>query len=104
MWGGGVPLTAAPPLEPKRKGKRQMECSEIQQDILVRAWLLDRDGSKGQVLEEWAMADAQRLVDAGWLDARYVDNTDDVASFWTREAEMALDVSALNQSVEGRQN
>ena len=80
-----------------------MDFTETQQDILVRAWLLAREG-KGQVLEDWAETDAQRLSDAGWLEQRTVDASGDTAWFWTREAEMALDVSALNESVEGRDN
>ena len=53
---------------------------------------------------DWALADAERLRAAGWLEARTVNDTDDVAFFWTREAETALDMNALNQSVGGRQN
>ena len=50
-----------------------------------------RDG-RGQVVEDWALADAERLRAAGWLEARTVNDTDDVAFFWTREAAGALDV------------
>jgi hypothetical protein len=42
--------------------------------------------------------------EAGWLERRTVDANGDTAWFWTAEAEMALDMSALNQSVEDRQN
>jgi hypothetical protein len=42
-----------------------MDFTEIEQDILVRALLLARDG-KGQVVEDWALADAERLREAGW--------------------------------------
>jgi hypothetical protein len=80
-----------------------MDFTETEQEILVNAWLLAREG-KGQVLEDWAEPDAQELADAGWLERRTVDANGDTAWFWTREAEMALDVNALNQSVEGRQN
>ena len=69
----------------------------------MNAWLLAREG-KGSVLEPWAEPDAERLREAGWLEARAVADTDDVAFFWTREAETALDINALNQSAEGRQN
>ena len=48
--------------------------------------------------------DAQQLADAGWLERRTVDANGDTAWFWTWQAEGALDVNALNQSVEGRQN
>jgi hypothetical protein len=80
-----------------------MEFTDTQAEILVNAWLLSRDG-KGQVLEGWAEPDAERLGEAGWLERRTVDANGDTAWFWTREAETALDVNALNRSVEGRQN
>jgi hypothetical protein len=80
-----------------------MEFTENQQDILFRAWLLAPEG-KGQVLEDWAEPDAQALSEAGWLERRTVEATGDIAWFWTRQAEMALDVNALTESVEGRDN
>ena len=80
-----------------------MDFTDTEAEILVNAWLLAREG-KGQVVADWAEPDAQRLSDAGWLEQRTVDATGDVCWFWTREAELALDVSALNQSVEGREN
>ncbi|MET0811059.1 MAG: hypothetical protein ABWY65_08105 [Thermoleophilaceae bacterium] len=43
-------------------------------------------------------------ADTGWLERRTVDATGDRAWFWTRQAETALDMNALNQSVEGRDN
>jgi hypothetical protein len=80
-----------------------MDFTETEAEILVNAWLLAREG-KGQVVEDWAEPDAQHLCDAGWLERRTVDATGDTCWFWTREAEMALDVNALNQSVEDREN
>jgi hypothetical protein len=74
-----------------------MTFTENEQDILVRAWLLARDG-QGQVLEGWAVPDAERLCEAGWLERRTVDNTDDVAFFWTSQAEAALDMNALRRT------
>jgi hypothetical protein len=74
-----------------------MDFTDTQQDILARAWLLGRDG-QGQVLEGWAVPDAELLCDAGWLERRTVDNTDDVAFFWTRQAEGALDMNALRRT------
>ena len=35
------------------------------------------------MLEDWALADAERLGAAGWLEARTVNDTADVAFFWT---------------------
>ena len=34
---------------------------------------------------------------AGWLEARTVNDTDDVAFFWTPQAEGALDTNALRR-------
>ena len=70
-----------------------MEFTDTQQEILVNAWVLARDG-KGQVLEDWAQPDAEQLCDAGWLERRTVDATGDTCWFWTREAETALDIQA----------
>ena len=47
-----------------------MEFTETEQEILVNAWLLAREG-KGQVLEDWAEPEAQQLADAGWLERRH---------------------------------
>ena len=80
-----------------------MEFTDTQQEIPVNAWLLAREG-KGQVVEDWATPDAERLRDAGWLEQRTVDATGDTCWFWSREAEGALDLNALNRSVEDRQN
>jgi hypothetical protein len=88
-------FAAAPPLE--RTKEEQMEFTETEQDILFRAWLLARDG-KGQVLEDWALPDAERLSEAGWLERRTVDANGDTAWFWTQEAEAALDMNALRRT------
>jgi hypothetical protein len=50
------------------------------------------------VLADWAEPDAQQLCDAGWLERRTVDATGDVCWFWTREAEMALDMNGLGRA------
>jgi hypothetical protein len=59
-----------------------MEFTDTQAEILVNAWLLAREG-KGQVVEDWAEPDAQRLSEAGWLEQRTVDASGDVCWFWT---------------------
>jgi hypothetical protein len=71
-----------------------MDFTDTQQEMLVNAWLLAREG-KGQVLEDWAEPDAQELADAGWLERRTVDANGDTCWFWTRQAETALDMNAL---------
>lgn len=80
-----------------------MDFTDTEQEILVNAWLLARDG-KGQVLEEWAEADAERLCEAGWLERRTVDANGDTAWFWTREAEAALDMNALRRDTPADMN
>jgi hypothetical protein len=74
-----------------------MDFTGTQQEILVNAWLLAREG-KGQVLEDWAEPDAEELCEAGWLERRTVDANGDTAWFWTRQAEAALDVNALRRT------
>jgi hypothetical protein len=73
-----------------------MDFTETEQGILFNAWLLAREG-KGQVLEDWAEPDAERLCEAGWLERRTVDATGDTAWFWTQAAEGALDMNALRR-------
>jgi hypothetical protein len=73
-----------------------MKFSDTQAEILVNCWLLAREG-KGQVVEDWATPDAEELGEAGWLERRTVDATGDTAWFWTREAEMALDLNGLRR-------
>jgi hypothetical protein len=51
-----------------------------------------------------ALPECHRLHTAGWLERRWVDATGDVAYRWTEQAELALDVTGLTQSVEGREN
>jgi hypothetical protein len=71
-----------------------MDFTDTQQEILVDAWLLAREG-KGEVLEDWAEPDAEELCAAGWLERRTVDANGDTAWFWTSQAETALDMNAL---------
>jgi hypothetical protein len=80
-----------------------VEFTDTEQDILVRAWVLARDG-KGQVVEDWAEPDAQQLADAGWLERRTVDATGDVCWFWTQQAEMALDLNGLRRDDQADMN
>ena len=47
-----------------------MDCTETQQEILVNAYLLAREGN-GQVIEDWAYPDAHELAEAGWLERRF---------------------------------
>ena len=80
-----------------------MEFTETEQEILVNAWLLAREG-KGQVLEDWAEQEAQELADAGWLERRTVDATGDTCWFWTAQAESALDMNALQRTDQADMN
>jgi hypothetical protein len=79
-----------------------MEFTETQQEILVNAWLLARDG-KGQVITNDAYPDAHELAEAGWLERRF-EPDGEMSWWWTPAAETALDMNQLMQSTEGRQN
>jgi hypothetical protein len=79
-----------------------MDFTDTEAEILVNAWLLARVG-KGQVLEDWALPDAERLSEAGWLEQRSEDDGPSTW-WWTPEAQAALDLNALTASVEGREN
>ena len=80
-----------------------MELNESQQEIVVNAYLLAREG-KGQVLEDWAYPDADRLAEAGWLERRFVTDDGEMSWWWAPAAETALDINALVESIEGREN
>ena len=82
--------------------EEKMEFTELEAGILVDAWALAREG-KGQVLEPWALPEAVRLREAGWLERRMLDNGH-ASWWWTAAAETALDLNSLTESVEGRQN
>jgi hypothetical protein len=73
-----------------------MELTDEQFNILYRAYLLAREG-KGQVLENWAIPDAHRLWEAGWLDRRLEDG--ELSWWWTAEAELALNLDSLRDYV-----
>ena len=79
-----------------------MQFTDTMQEIIGNAYLLSLEG-KGQVVEDWALPDAHRLAEAGWLERRFEANGD-MSWWWTAQAETSLDLSALMQSAEGRQN
>ncbi len=58
---------------------------------------------RGQVLEAEVMSDADELVEHGWLKRRTLDNGDQCYS-WTTTAETAIELDALRQDAEARQN
>jgi hypothetical protein len=78
-----------------------MDFTPSQLDILFNAHALARDGC-GQVLEDWAVPDAHMLAEQGWLERRFVDG--DLAWFWTRQADTALDMAELMTAHIGREN
>ena len=79
-----------------------MDFTDTQAEILVNAWALARAG-RGQVVEPWALPEAVRLCEAGWLERRMLDNGH-ASWWWTEQAETALDLNALSESVQGREN
>jgi hypothetical protein len=80
-----------------------MNFTDVQQDLLVAAWATGRDGN-GIVIEDHAYPDAHELAEAGWLSRRFVGPGDEMSWFWTPQAETALDMNALMNSAEGREN
>jgi hypothetical protein len=80
-----------------------MDFTETEAEILVNAWLLAREG-KGQVVEDWAEPDAQRLYEAGWLERGRVKATGGTCWFWSRRAEAALDVNSLRRDSRADKN
>jgi hypothetical protein len=79
-----------------------MDFTDVQQDILVRAYVLARDGN-GQVVTDEAIPDAHELAEQGWLERRF-EADGELSWWWTPQAETALDLSGLLQSAQGRQN
>jgi hypothetical protein len=71
-----------------------------QLEILYRAKMLGTE--RGQVLTDDAYPAAHELAEQGWLRRRFVE--DELAWFWTPQAETAIDARRLVASVEGRQN
>jgi hypothetical protein len=49
------------------------------------------------------LPECERLREQGWLERRMLDNGD-ASYWWTREAEMALDLNAVVASSRGREN
>jgi hypothetical protein len=85
----------------QRKGI-EVELTEMQRDLLFAAWATGRDGN-GIVIENHAYPDAHDLAELGWLERRFTSECE-LAWFWTAQAEQALDLSALMQSTECREN
>jgi hypothetical protein len=79
-----------------------MEFNETQAEILANAYLLARVGC-GQALEPWAYPDAVELEEAGWLERRHEEKGPS-SWWWTPQAEGALDLNALRDTVKDRQN
>jgi hypothetical protein len=70
-----------------------MDFTETEKQILYNAWALHLKGA-GQVVEDWAVPDAHRLAEAGWLD-RKLEQNGDISWWWTPRAEGALRLSEL---------
>jgi hypothetical protein len=72
-----------------------------QMEILYNAWALAREGF-GMVITNDAYPVAHELAEQGWLERQFVD--DELAWFWTPQAEVALNTGALMLSADGREN
>lgn len=79
-----------------------MDLTEAQLDLAFAAWTLHARGA-GMVVANDAYGDAHRLAELGWLERRFQPDGE-LSWWWTREAEAALDVTALLQTTEGRLN
>jgi hypothetical protein len=83
--------------------EKMTDFTETEQEILVSAWALHaRD--KAFVPVPDVLPDCDRLSEAGWLEPRTVDATGAAAFRWTKQAETALDINNLTDSVKERQN
>jgi len=78
-----------------------MGFTETEQEILFSAWALYAKGGCVAPVPE-AVAACDRLAKAGWLERRRVDATGDPAYRWTKQAETALDINGLTESVHQR--
>jgi hypothetical protein len=78
------------------------ELTENELDALFTAHALAAKDC-GFVPKPEMLPECERLREDGWLERRMLDNGD-ASYWWTRGAEMALDLNTLNQSVEDRQN
>ena len=79
-----------------------MEPTTRQLEVLFNCWAL-ASVERGVVLHGDAEAEAEVLAEAGWLEQRTVDDSDDTAWFWTPAAELALNLHQLTDT-EGRHN
>jgi hypothetical protein len=103
VWGGRASRIGSPAVPHiNRKGEQQVDFTELQKEILTNGWALAREG-KGQVLQDWAMADAHELEQHGWLETRTEPNGH-TSWWWTHAAETALDMNTLTNSTAGREN
>jgi hypothetical protein len=76
-----------------------LELTEIQLDLLLRAWAVSVRG--GGLVADEHIPELHPLAEEGWLERRL--DGDELTWWWTAQAETALAVAKLT-SVEGRQN
>jgi hypothetical protein len=79
-----------------------MDMTEDRLRMLYAAWIAS-EGGGGVVLDGADLfVEAHELAEGGWLERRFVG--DELAWFWSPQAETTLDTNMLLESVEGRQN
>ncbi len=76
--------------------------TDDERELLLNAWALAGE-DKAFVPQPWALPDAERLREAGWLRRRLLPNSDPAYSL-TAQAEQALDLAALQCDAEQRTN
>jgi hypothetical protein len=72
-----------------------MTFTETQQEIVGNAYWLSREG-RGMVLGDDAAAEADELVEAGWLTTREEPNGD-TSYWWSPAGELALELGGLRR-------
>jgi hypothetical protein len=86
----------------KEERTQTMDLTDEQLEVACDAWICAQHG-RGLVVDIDHFVAAHELCEHGWLERRF--HGDEMAYWWTRNAEMALDVNALMDSgVRGREN
>jgi hypothetical protein len=85
-----------------------MELTQEHLEVASGAYIASLDG-KGVIVANHCYPVAHDLCEQGWLRREFVPDpengdSDELAWFWTPAAEHALDVNALLQGAQGREN
>lgn len=78
-----------------------MDLTDQHFEVAYDAWICAQHG-RGVIPDLDHFVAAHELCEHGWLERRF--HGDEMAYWWSAGAEMALDLGALMQSTEGREN